>query len=154
MIHIHHRDYVYGKIHNVFKLKFPRLTSIIDCFKIFVESPSSLMATGQLYSQYKRHSAIKVLISSTPLGAVSYISKCYVGRASHIQIARESCFTTSKYYMPVDQILADRGFTLKDDFAAVPSAELLIPAFIRGKSQLLAKDVEVLYKIASVRIHI
>ena len=119
-----------------------------------MESPSSSMARAQLYSQYKRHSAIKVLISSTPLGAVSYISKWYGGRASHIQIARESCFTTSKYHMPIDQILADRGFTMKDDFAAVPSAELLIPAFIWGKSQLLAKDVEVLWKIVSVRIHI
>ena len=107
-----------------------------------------------MYSQYKRHSAIKVLISSTPLGAVSYISKWYGGRASHIQIATESCFTTSKYHMPVDQILSNRGFTLKDDFAAVSSAELLIPAFIRGKSQLLAKDIEVLWKIASLRIHI
>ena len=56
--------------------------------------------------------------------------------------------------MPGDQILADRRFTLKDDFAAGASAELLIPAFTRGKSQLSAKEIEVSRKIASVRIHI
>ena len=31
---------------------------------------------------------------------------------------------------------------------------MLIPAFTRGKSQLSAKEVEVSWKIASVRIHI
>ena len=147
-------NYAYDNIPNVFKLKFPRLTSIIDCFEIFVELPSSLMARAQLYSQYKKHCTIKVLISYTPLGAINYISKCYGGRASDIQITRESGFTTSKYHMPGDQILADRRFTLKDDFAAGASAELLIPAFTRGKSQLSAKEIEVSRKIASVKIHI
>ena len=52
------------------------------------------------------------------------------------KLTRESGFATTQYHMPADQILADRGFTLKDDFAAGASAELLIPAFTRGKSQL------------------
>ena len=56
--------------------------------------------------------------------------------------------------MPGDQILADRGFTLVDEFAAGSSSELLIPAFTKGKTQLSAKEVEVSRKIASVRIHI
>ena len=154
LIRMQDRDYVYDNIPNVFKLEFPGLTSIIDYFEIFVESPSSLMARAQFYSQYKRHCTIKVLISCTPLGAINYISKCYGGRASDIQITRESGFTTSKYHMPGDQILADRGFTLKYDFAAGASTELLIPAFTRGKSQLSAKEVEVSRKVASVRIHI
>ena len=94
-----------------------------------------------MYSQYKKHCTIKVLVSCTPLGAINYISKCYGGRASDIQITRKSGFTTSKYHMPGDQILADRGFTLKDDFAAGASAELLIPPLTRGKSQLSAKEV-------------
>ena len=140
-------DYAYDNIPDVFKLKFPRLLSIRDCFEIFVESPSSLMARAQLYSQYKRHCTIKVLISFTPLGASNYISKHYGGRVSDRQITRESGFTTSKYHMPGDQILADRGFTLRDDFAAGASAELLIPAFRKGKSQLSAREVEVSWKI-------
>ena len=73
LIQIQDRDYVYDNISNVFKLKFPRLISIIDCFEIFVESPSSLMARAQSYGQYKRHCTIKVSISCTPLGAINYI---------------------------------------------------------------------------------
>ena len=110
------------------------------------------MARAQLYSQYKRHCAIKVLTSCIPLGE---INENFNGeRASDIQIIRKSGFTTSKYHMPGDQILADGRLTLKDDFAASSSAELLITAFTRGKSQLSAKEVEVTRKIASVRIHI
>ena len=66
----------------------------------------------------------------------------------------ESGFTASKYHMPGDQILADRRFTLKGDFEAGASAELLIPAFTRDKSQLSAKKVQVSWKIAPLRIHI
>ena len=38
--------------------------------------------------------------------------------------------------MPGDQILADRGFTLQEDFALNSGSELIIPAFTRGKKQL------------------
>ena len=44
------------------------------------------MARAQLYSQYKRHYTIKVLISGTPIGTINYISKRYGGRASDMQI--------------------------------------------------------------------
>ena len=59
-----------------------------------------------------------------------------------------------KYHQPRDQILADRGFTLHDDFGAACSAELVIPAFTKGKKQLSAMEVETTRKIANVRIHV
>lgn len=56
--------------------------------------------------------------------------------------------------MPGDQILADRGFTLQDDFAAGSCSLLINPAFTKGKTQLFASEVEKSCKISSVRIHI
>ena len=53
-----------------------------------------------------------------------------------------------------DQILADRGFTLVDDFAVACNAELIIPQFTRGSKQLDAKAVEETRKLANVRIHV
>ena len=82
------------------------------------------------------------------------MSQVWGGRVSDIQIVRESGFIVSKFHNPGDQILADRGFTLKDDFAASCSAELIIPAFTKGKRQLSAEEVERSRKISSVRIHI
>nr|XP_047129649.1 uncharacterized protein LOC101238119 [Hydra vulgaris] len=147
-------DYIYETFPPVFKHKFPRLTSIIDCFEVFVESPSSLMARALFYSQYKKHCTIKCLISCTPNGTINFISKCYGGRASDNQITRESEFASSKYHMPGDQILLDRGFTLQDDFAAGSCSILINPAFTKDKAQLSASEVEKSRKISSVRIHI
>ena len=104
LIKVQERVHIYDTVPPVFKSKFPRLTSIIDCFVVFVESPSSLIARAQFYSQYKRHCTIKCLISCTPLGAINFISKCYGGRASDNQITPESEFAYSKYHMPGDQI--------------------------------------------------
>lgn len=154
LIRMTDRDHVFDIIPPVFKEKFPRLTSIIDCFEIFIDYPRNLKARSQCYSQYKKHATVKVFISCTPLGSVNFLSKCWGGRASDIQIVRESGYTTTKYHMPGDQILADRGFTLEQDFALDSGSELIIPAFTRGKSQLPAKEIESTRKIASVRIHI
>ena len=154
LIKMQDRDCIFDTIPAVFKAKFPRLTSIIDCFEVFIESPGNLLARAQCYSTYKKYCTVKVFISCTPLGAINFVSKCWGGRASDIQIVRESNFTSSKYHYPGDEILADRGFTLQDDFAANSSSILLIPAFTKNKPQLSAEEVEVTRKIASVRIHI
>lgn len=154
LVRMQDRDYIFRTIPPHFKPKFPRLTSIIDCFEVFVESPSSLLARAKFYSHYKKHTTIKVFISCTPLGAVNFVSKCYGGRAADVQVVKESDFHLSKFHMPGDQILADRGFTMVEEFAAGSCSELLIPAFTTGKKQLSAKEVETSRKIASVRIHI
>ena len=104
LIQMADRDHIFDTIPTVFKSKFPRLTSIIDCFKIFIESPRNLLARAQCFSQHKRHCTIKVFISCTPPGAINFLSKCWEGRPSDIQIARVSKFTSLKYHWPGDLI--------------------------------------------------
>lgn len=148
------REHIYDIIPPVFKNKFPRLTSIIDCFEIFIDAPKALKARAQCYSSYKHHTTVKVFISCSPLGSINFVSRVWGGRASDVHIVRESGFISSSYHMPGDQILADRGFNLVDDFAAKCGAELIIPAFTKGKKQLSAAEVERSRTISSVRIHI
>ncbi|XP_021362625.1 uncharacterized protein LOC110456301 [Mizuhopecten yessoensis] len=148
------RETIFKTIPPVFKQKCPRLTSIIDCFEIFMEATRSLLARAQFYSSYKRHTTVKVFISCSPLGAINFLSKAWGGRVSDVQIVRDSNFIDTKYHMPGDQILADRGFTLSEDFAAKCSAELITPAYTKGKKILSASEVELSRKISSVRIHI
>ncbi|XP_061816547.1 tRNA methyltransferase 10 homolog B isoform X1 [Nerophis lumbriciformis] len=112
-----------------FRQKFPRMTSIIDCFEIFIESPGSLSARQQTYSNYKKHTTAKVLIASSCLGAITFLSLAWGGRVSDVELVRRSGFISPTLHHPGDQILADRGFTLEDDFATVCAAELVIPAF-------------------------
>ena len=132
------RDKIFKTIPPVFKSKFPRLISIIDCFEVFIESPGALLATAQRFSNYKKHCTIKMFISCTPLGAINFLSKCWGGWASDIFIVQESGFCSSKFHIPGDQVLVDWGFTLKDDFAAGSVSQLTISAFTKNKSQLSA----------------
>ena len=77
LVRFQERSNVFDTIPSVMKVLYPRLTCIIDCFEIFIESPKRLQAKQQCYSQYKKHSTVKVFISSTPNGAVNYVSKCW-----------------------------------------------------------------------------
>ena len=53
-----------------------------------------------------------------------------------------------------DVVLADRGFQLDQKIATRGGANLKVPAFTRGKSQMPRADVDRSRKIANVRIHI
>ena len=66
-----------------FKFSFgTKTTVIIDCFEIFIEKTTNLLATAQTFSSYKHHNTIKVLIGITPQGTISYVSEAWSGRSS------------------------------------------------------------------------
>ena len=136
------REGIFKVIPAVFKAKFPRMTSIIDCFEIFIDAPKNLHARAQRWSNYKKHCTINVFICCNPVGSITFLSPVWGERASDVKIVRESGFISSKYHLPGDQILADRGFTLHDEFASLCSAELITPAFTKGKKQLSAQEVD------------
>ena len=141
LITIHERDHIRKTIPPVFKQYFPELTNIFDCFENLIERPKNPKIRAQVYSNYKKHSIVKYLISCGPFGAVTFLSLGYSGRATDIQIVWELGFISSKYHCPGNQLLADRGFTLEKDFAAECNSELFKPSFTRGEKQLTAKEV-------------
>ena len=66
----------------VFQRNFgKRVAVIIDCFEIFIERPSSLIARAMTWSNYKHHNTVKFLIGVTPQGVISFISKAWVGES-------------------------------------------------------------------------
>ena len=73
------------------------------------------------------------------------------GRVSDKVITQE--IDLFNHLLPGNVVLADRGFTLADDFA-VYGAKLVIPTFTRGKMQLLQMDVESSKQLSNVRIHV
>ena len=128
-----------------------RVAVIVDCFEIFIDRPSNLMARAQTWSSYKHHNTAKYMIGITPQGVISFISSGYGGRASDKMIT-ENCGFLNKL-LPGDLVLADRGFDIRES-VGVMCAEVHIPAFTKGKKQLSAKEVESTRKIANVRIHV
>ena len=69
-----------------FRKDFGKCVIIIDCFEVFIERPTSLMARAQTWSNYKKHNTVKFLIGITPQGTVAFISKGWGGRASDVHI--------------------------------------------------------------------
>ena len=134
-----------------FKPHYPKAVCIIDCSEIFIERPTSLTARGQTYLNYKSHNTVKFLVTITPTGTVSFISKCWGGRASDRHITVNSGLL--KHLKYGDLVLADKGFDISDDLAMV-GASLAIPPFTKGKPQLSQREVEFSRQLSSVRIHV
>ena len=73
-----------------FRRFFKKCCVIIDCTEIFMERPSDLLARTQVWSNYKHHSTMKLLIGITPQGTVSFVSRCAGGHISNKEITEQS----------------------------------------------------------------
>ena len=134
-----------------FKRHYKKVRVIIDCTEVFIETPSSLLAQKQTWSEYKHHCTIKFLVCITPTGAISWVSPVYSGRASDVTIVRDSGFL--ELLDPFDQVMADRGFKIKTDLAAKQCTLAIPPSAAKGV-QMRTKDVQTTSRIANVRIHV
>ena len=151
LIHWPSQEIVHNNMPQIFKDLYPRTRCIIDCSEVFIERPCAYQARAKTYSNYKKHNTIKFLIGITPNGAISFLSKCWGGRAT------DKCITKNSGFLDLvehgDVILADRGFNIADDLG-VYGARLEIPSFTRGKNQLSLQEVEYSKRLSKVRIHV
>ena len=63
---------------------------IIDCFEVFIERPSNLLARAQTWSTYKHHNTVKFLIGISPQGCITLISNAWGGRVSDKHLTEQS----------------------------------------------------------------
>ncbi|XP_061663160.1 uncharacterized protein LOC133493620 isoform X2 [Syngnathoides biaculeatus] len=124
---------------------------IISCLEILIERPSDLKSRAQTWSSDKHHNTVKYLLGMTPQGSVSFISKGWGGRTSDKYIT-ENCGLLKKL-LPGDVVLAYRGFDTKQCLGFM-CAEVKIPGFTKGRSQLPRLETERTRSIAHVRIHV
>ena len=136
-----------------FRNKFGcKITTIIDCFELFIDKPTNLTARDLTWSNYKSHNTGKYLIGITPQETtICFISKCWGGRASDQHITENSKFLKCVVYN--DVIMADRDFNIAETLGTL-GAKLEIPSFTKGQDQMTAEDVEDTCLIANVRIHV
>ena len=135
----------------VFRKYYPRCRVVIDCTEFFVATPSSLEAAALLWSNYKHHSTIKVLIGITPNGLISFVSDCYGGRATDKHIVENSSFL--QFVQPNDQIMADRGFKIAE-MLAFYQCSLAIPPSKCGELLMSKEQVKNTSQIANARIYV
>ncbi|XP_046753051.1 uncharacterized protein LOC124416171 [Diprion similis] len=134
-----------------FKLHYPDTRVIIDCTEVNTEVPPAVKHRVLMYSDYKHHHTMKFLVGCTPSGFISFLSKCYGGRAG-------DCFITNDCGLvdliePDDVVLADKGFPQIQTRVQEKNEIFVMPPFC-NKNQFTPEEVDETYNIASVRIHI
>lgn len=145
------RDELLKTMPSCFLENFKSCVVVLDCFEVFIEKPNNLAAIAQTYFNYKHHNTVKVLIGITPQGTISYVSEPWGGRTSDVHLT-ETCGIL-KNLLPGDTTMADRGFTI-EDAVGLYCAELKIPEFTKGKTQLDQIEVDSTRDLARVRIHV
>ena len=146
------REHLWNTMPVCFQYAFEKkVTVVIDCFELFIERPSNLLARAQTFSSYKHHNTIKILIGISPQGSICFVSEALGGRTSDKYLTENCGFL--EHLLPGDMVIADRGFTIAES-VGLKQAKLVIPAFTKGKSQLDPVDVEKTRGIANVRIHV
>ncbi|XP_045920230.1 uncharacterized protein si:dkey-56d12.4 [Micropterus dolomieu] len=145
------RETIRSTMPKCFREKFPNTTCIIDCTETTLQKPHNLDSRGESYSHYYSTNTIKYLVAIAPCGLVMFISPTYGGRCSDKFITQESGFL--EYLHPGDEVMADRGSTIRD-LLFERRVNLVLPAFIHKGGQLSDEDVTATRRIANVRIHV
>ena len=136
-----------------FKEKYPTTYSIIDASEVYIETPSDLFVQSSTWSNYKHHNTAKFLIGCTPNGVISYISPLYVGSISDVELTRVSGYLDTLNGKHGVSVMADRGFTVRDQLAS-KGVDLNIPPFLERRPQMTPEEIKKGRCIAHLRIHV
>ena len=79
---------------------------------------------------------------------MTFVSKLYPGNISDKELTRQSGLMDK--LQPGNSVMADRGFDIMEDLALL-GVKLIIPPFLRGKSQLDHRELIETRQIASLR---
>jgi len=103
---------------------YPNLRCTLDCSETFIERPRDLKLQAATWSDYKHHNTLKYLVGISPDGLISFISNSWGGRTTDRYIVQHCGIL--ECIEPYDLVMADRGFTIREDLL-FRQADLVIP---------------------------
>ncbi|XP_063043741.1 uncharacterized protein LOC134438086 [Engraulis encrasicolus] len=134
-----------------FQRNYPRTTCIIDCAESAMQRATNQDSRSDTFSQYKSRNTVKYLVAVAPNGLIMFVSESCAGRSSDKFITMDSGFLD--YLRAGDEVMADRGFTIRD-LLNERKVSLNIPAFTHRRKQLTNEEITRTRRVANVRIHV
>ena len=86
------RDVLFKTMPMSFIKHCPRCVIIVDCFEIFIDRPTALLARAQTFCLISTTTPSTILIGITPQGTVSFISQGWSGRAISTRQKIVACY--------------------------------------------------------------
>ncbi|XP_072400459.1 uncharacterized protein [Diabrotica undecimpunctata] len=143
---------IYDKLPISFRKRYFKTVSVLDCFEIRIEKPSSAKQQSLTWSEYKHCNTIKYLISITPDGLTNYISDGYGGRASDTIIFEDCDFLLN--LSPGYSVMADRGFKNISHLLETKGRHLIRPPSVSANTVSSKLEVMEKKRIAALRINV
>lgn len=132
---------------------------VVDATEYKVERVWQSDALRALWSQYKHAYTAKVLVCTTPSGAIAFVSEAFGGRTSDVELVRhsgiiekleEGGFTNKGMH-----VMADRGFNSIAPLILKSGMHYVAPPNKRtGEEQFTEEDAVVTKDVANLRIHV
>lgn len=143
---------IYEKLPISFRKRYFKTVSILDCFEIRIEKPSSAVQQALTWSEYKHCNTIKYLISITPDGLINFISNGYGGRASDTIIFEDCNFLQN--LTPGCSVMADRGFKNISHLLQAEGCHIIRPPSVTAGKASSKLEVMETKRIAALRINV
>ena len=135
------------------KEKFPKVRFIVDSDEFIVAVPSSLTLHKMLYSDYKSHTTVKVLVSIVPDGGFSFVSSVFPGSISDKSITVKSSLLNSDLWESRNELMADRRFMV-EEYLTPLGIKLIILPFLKERSQFNEQEIVKSQQIADELIYV
>ena len=118
------REMVNAHMPKCFKNAYPSTRVILDATEIRIQKPTLSEFQQMTFSNYKNTNTYKVLISISPSGATTFVSKVYPGAILDTDLTIKSGILD--LLNSGDSVMADRGFTIQNELTLI-GVKLNIP---------------------------
>ena len=130
-----------------------RLRLVLDCTNINIETHSNPEVQGNTWSSYYSGNVVKILIGTSPNGAITFCSLAFPGKASDVDITQESVLRLG-LLEPGDDCMADKGFAMHHLLYERLVGLWMPPKRQANAANFTAEQVKITQKIANKRIHV
>lgn len=131
--------------------KYWRTRIVLDCAEVPVEKCNCLKERIMTYSHYKGRYTIKFCVGVSPGGLITFLSRCFGGRASDKRIVVH-CGILDKCEFG-DGVMVDKGFMIEEE-CVIRHLLLYRPPFLSKKKALTKAEALKTAEIASARVHV